>query len=175
MDFTPGVLDILRTGPDGTPPADHEARIRTTVAKQLALYVVLWSPMQMAADLIENYRYHPAFPFIRDVAVNWEETRVLEGAIGDYVVVARRARDRDDEWYVGAITDEEARTFELTLDFLDPERRYVAEIYGDGAGAHWLDNPMPLTVTQREVDARTALQVQLAPGGGQAIRIRPIS
>jgi alpha-glucosidase len=100
---------------------------------------------------------------------------VLEGAIGDYVVVTRRARDRDDEWYLGAITDEEGRTFEVGLDFLDPARRYVAEIYGDGAGAHWLDNPLPLTITTRDVDARTILQLNLAPGGGQAIRIRPVS
>lgn len=172
MDFTPGVLDILRTDPDGRERAFHEPRIRTTVAKQLALYVVLYSPFQMAADLVENYEGHPAFEFIRTVAVDWDSTRVLEGAVGDHVVVARKARD-SDEWFVGAITDEEGRTFEITLDFLDAGRDYVAEIYADGPDAHWAERPLDLAISERAVDSRTMVRLELAPGGGQAIRIRP--
>lgn len=172
MDFTPGIFDILIERPTGTPRQPHESRVRTTLAKQLALYVVLYSPVQMAADLIENYEGQPAFQFIRDVAVDWEETRVLEGEIGDYVVVARQERD-GDEWFLGAITDEEARTFDVPLDFLEPGRPYVAEIYADGEGADWLHNPLPVAISSRPVDASTVLRVEMAPGGGQAVRIRP--
>ena len=105
--------------------------MRTTLAKQLALYVVLYSPLQMAADLPENYEGQPAFQFIRDVAVDWDTTRVLDGRIGDYVAVARRERG-GQTWFVGAITDEEGRTLDVPLSFLTPGRRYVAEIYADG-------------------------------------------
>jgi hypothetical protein len=115
--------------------------VRTTLAKQLALYVVLYSPLQMAADLPENYERQPAFQFIRDVAVDWDTTRVVDGRIGDYVVVARRERG-GQSWFVGAITDEEGRTLDVPLSFLTPGRRYVAEIYADGRG-EWLTNPRP--------------------------------
>jgi alpha-glucosidase len=146
--------------------------VRTTLAKQLALYVVLYSPLQMAADLPENYQRQAAFQFIRDVAVDWEETRVLEGRIGDYVVVARHERGGPD-WYMGAITDEEARSFEIPLTFLPADGEYVAEIYADGEGAHWLHDPLSVAISTRSVDAGTVLALKLAPGGGQAIRIRP--
>ena len=166
MDFTPGIFDLLRVR------RPEEPRIRTTLAKQLALYVVLYSPMQMAADLPENYERQPAFQFIRDVAVDWDTTRVIDGRIGDYVAVARRERG-GQSWFVGAITDEERRTLDLPLSFLTPGRRYVAEIYADGPKANWLDNPLPVTITKRPVTSATRLRVILAPGGGQAIRIRP--
>ncbi len=172
FDFTPGVFDILIESANGTPRSPEQSRPRTTLAKQLALYVVLYSPLHMASDLPENYDGHPAFQFIRDVAVDWDDTRVLEGKIGDYVVVARRERDGED-WYVGAISDEEARTFEVPLSFLSPGQGYVAEIYADGPGAHWQNNPLPVEISNRRVDARSRLTVTLAPGGGQAIRIRP--
>lgn len=172
MDFTPGIFDLLIQRANGTPRQPHESRPRTTLAKQLALYVVLYSPLQMAADLPESYEGQPAFQFIRDVATDWDSTRVLEGRIGDYVVVARKQRDAD-QWFVGAITDEEGRVFDVPLSFLAPGRRYVAEIYADGPGAHWRDNPLPVAISQREVDATSRLRVELAPGGGQAIRIRP--
>ncbi len=172
MDFTPGVFDILVASGDGTPRPPEAARLRTTLAKQLALYVVLYSPMQMAADLPENYEGQPAFQFIKDVAVDWEETRVLEGRIGDYVVVARHERG-GPAWFIGAITDEEARTFEVPLSFLPAGQRFIAEIYADGEGAHWLTNPFPITISSRPVDAGTTLTLRLAPGGGQAIRLRP--
>jgi alpha-glucosidase len=171
MDFTPGIFDVLIAS-SGAPRRPEDARVRTTLAKQLALYVVLYSPMQMAADLPENYEGQPAFQFIRDVAVDWEQTKVLEGRIGDYVVVARQERGGAD-WYVGAITDEEARSFEIPLSFLTPGERYVAEIYADGPEAHWLTNPLPVTISRTEVTTASTLRLALAPGGGQAIRIRP--
>jgi len=172
MDFTPGIFDILIERGTGRPRRSDEPRVRTTLAKQLALYVVLYSPLQMAADLPENYEHQPAFQFIRDVAVDWDTTRVLAGKIGDYVVVARRERN-GPTWYLGAITDEEARTFDVPLTFLTPGRKYVAEIYAAGPGANWLTNPLPVAISQRPVDAKSTLHLVLAPGGGQAIRIRP--
>ena len=174
MDYTPGVLDVLIASANGTPRPPEEPRVRTTVAKQLALYVVLYSPVQMAADLFENYEGQPAFQFIRDVPVDWEQTRVLEGEIGDYVVVARQERG-GQEWFLGAITDEEARSFEVPLSFLPAGQRFVAEIYADAADADWLRNPLSVTITRQEVDAGSTLTLRLAPGGGQAIRFRPLS
>jgi alpha-glucosidase len=172
MDFTPGIFDIQEVRGTGRPRRLDESRVRTTLAKQLALYVVLYSPVQMAADLIENYEGKPAFKFIRDVAVDWDTTRVLEGRIGDYVVVARRERNAQS-WYIGAITDEEGRTFDVPLSFLQPGKRYVAEIYADGPGANWRTNPLPVAISSRPVVSTTRLRMVLAPGGGQAIRIRP--
>ncbi|KPK81267.1 MAG: alpha-glucosidase [Gemmatimonas sp. SM23_52] len=172
MDFTPGIFDIMIASSDGVPRPPEWARVRTTLAKQLALYVVIYSPLQMAADLPENYEGQPAFQFIRDVPVDWERTEVLDGRIGDYVVVARQERGGAD-WYVGAITDEEARRLEISLSFLPEGVSYVAEIYADGEGADWLHNPSPVAISQQPVDAGSTLELALAPGGGQAIRIRP--
>jgi alpha-glucosidase len=172
MDYTPGIFDLTLERGRGRPPRPEEPRVRTTLAKQLALYVVLYSPMQMAADLPEHYEGQPAFQFIRDVAVDWDTTRVLAGRIGDYVAVARRERG-GRTWFIGAITDEEGRTLDIPLSFLAPGRRYTAEIYADGPGAHWRDNPLPVTITRRPVTSATRLRLVLAPGGGQAIRIRP--
>ncbi|MDP2470562.1 MAG: glycoside hydrolase family 97 protein, partial [Candidatus Palauibacterales bacterium] len=172
MDYTPGIFDILRAGPDGTPRAPWLPRVRTTLAKQLALYVVLYSPLQMAADLPENYEGQPAFQFIRDVAVDWEFSATLAGKIGDFVVVLRKEKDGPD-WYLGAITDEEPRSFDITLSFLPEGESFVAEIYADGEGADWLNNPLPVEISSRPVDATSKLTLRLAPGGGQAIRIRP--
>ncbi len=172
MDYTPGVFDILISSTDGTPRSPEESRVRTTLAKQLALYVVLYSPLQMAADLPENYEGQPAFQFIRDVPVDWELSATLGGRIGDFVVVLRKDRDGPD-WYLAAITDEEVRSFDITLSFLPEGENFVAEIYADGEGAHWLDNPLPIEISQQPVDAGSSLTLSLAPGGGQAIRIRP--
>jgi alpha-glucosidase len=173
MDFTPGIFDILIERGTGRPRRLEESRIRTTLAKQLALYVVLWSPLQMAADLPENYVGKPAFQFIRDVAVDWETSKTIDGKIGDYVIVARKAKNSDD-WFLGAITDEEERTFNVPLSFLTPGRRYTAEIYADGPGANWVNNPLPVAISKRSVNSTTNLNVVLAPGGGQAVRITPI-
>src|SRR5438874_552107 len=172
MDFTPGIFDILRThtGPART---NEEPRVRSTIAKQLALYVVIYSPLQMAADLPENYANQPAFQFIKDVAVDWDTTRVIDGKIGDYVVVARKQRN-NPQWFLGAITDEEARTFSVPLTFLDRGKSYTADIYADGPGANWLTNPTVVAISHRTVTRATVLRIALAPGGGQAIRIRPV-
>jgi alpha-glucosidase len=172
MDFTPGIFDVRIRRPTGTPRAPEESRPRTTLAKQLALYVVIYSPLQMAADLPENYQGQPALQFIRDVAVDWDTTRVLHGRIGDYVVVARKAKGKD-EWFVGAITDEERRSFDVPLSFLASGRRYIAEVYADGPSAHWRDNPEQVAISSRPVTSASRLRLALAPGGGQAIRIRP--
>ncbi len=174
MDFTPGIFNLLITR-SGTnvPRTPTDARPRTTLAKQLALYVVLYSPVQMAADLIENYEGQPGFQFIRDLAVDWDTTRVLHGRIGDDVIVARKTKGKD-EWFVGAITDETARTIDVALDFLPTGRAYVAEVYADGKGAYWRDNPLALAINRQPVNAATRLRIAMAAGGGQAIRIRPV-
>ena len=172
MDFTPGIFDILRTH-TGPARLNEEPRVRTTIAKQLALYVVIYSPLQMAADLPENYDQVPAFQFIKDVAVDWDTTRVIDGKIGDYVIVARKQKS-SPQWFLGAITDEEARTFSVPLTFLDRGKAYVADIYADGPGANWLTNPTPVAISHRAVTRNSVLRIALAPGGGQAIRIRPV-
>jgi alpha-glucosidase len=170
MDFTPGIFDLLLSK-TGKPHTNEEPRVRTTLAKQLALYVVLYSPVQMAADLPENYVGQPAFQFIRDVAVDWDTTRVLEGRIGDFVAVARKTKAKD-EWFVGAITDENARTLDVSLDFLPRGKSYVAEIYADGPTANWRTNPLPVSISKKTVTSASRLKIAMAPGGGQAIRIR---
>ncbi|MFQ5710024.1 MAG: glycoside hydrolase family 97 protein [bacterium] len=166
MDFTPGIFDLLFE------KARPNNRVSTTLAKQLALYVVLYSPLQMAADLPENYENQPAFQFIEDVPVDWQETRVLHARIGDYVTIARQDRNSED-WYVGSITDEQGRTLEAPLTFLDADRKYIAEIYADAADTDWKTNPLAIDITRALVDRTTRLRLRLAPGGGQAIRIRP--
>jgi alpha-glucosidase len=161
MDYTPGIFGMRTRAPDG---------IATTWAKQLALYVVIYSPLQMAADLLEHYERNPGpFQFIKDVPVDWETTRVLNGEVGDYVTIARRERGGDD-WYLGAVTDEEPRTLDVPLSFLDPGRRYLAQIYRDGDDAHWKGKREDIVIEAREVTAADTLTLRLAPGGGQAIR-----
>ncbi|QDH71432.1 glycoside hydrolase family 97 protein [Marilutibacter alkalisoli] len=160
MDFTPGILSLQGRG----------QAIQTTLAKQLALYVVLYCPLQMAADLPENYARHmEAFQFIKDVPADWAETRVLDGEIGDYVTFARKDRNSED-WYLGSLTDEHGRLLQVPLSFLDPGRTYTAQIYRDGDGAHWQDKPFAFAREQREVTSADVLTLKLAAGGGQAIR-----
>ncbi len=165
LDYTPGIFDLTYEGryPDN--------RVRTTLAKQLALMVVLYSPLQMAADMPENYQGHPAFQFIVDLTVDWQDTIVLNGEIGEYITIARQDRHSDD-WFIGAITDEHARTLEIDLSFLDPDVQYVAEVYADGPDADWESNPHSYEIRRETVDQDSTLQLKLAPGGGQAIRIR---
>ena len=168
FDYTPGIFDLtLSSAADQRP-----SRVRTTLAKALANYVVIYSPLHMAADLIENYRDQPAFAFVEDVPTDWEETRVLNGRIGDYVTIARKERGGDD-WYLGSVTDEFARSFDVSLDFLDAGRDYVAEIYADAHNADWETKPKQLEIREQPVGRDTVLALRLAPGGGQAIRIRP--
>jgi alpha-glucosidase len=163
FDFTPGVLSLKGKG--GQP-------FQSTLAKQLANYVILYAPLQMAADLPENYRRHPApFQFIKDVPTDWAETLVPNGEVGDYATIVRKDRDGDD-WYLGSVTDENARTLEVKLDFLDANRRYRAHIYRDGANADWRRHPFAIAIERREVRRGDTLQLKLAPGGGQAIRFQ---
>ncbi|MGM1041821.1 glycoside hydrolase family 97 protein [Stenotrophomonas sepilia] len=165
MDYTPGILSLK---------GRHGQAIPSTLARQLALYVVLYSPIQMAADLPEHYLQHrEAFRFIEDVAVDWEQSRVLDGEVGDYVTIVRRDRNSRD-WFLGSITDEHGRVLPVSLGFLEPGVRYRAEIYRDGEGADFRSNPFAFVRETREVTSADALTLVLAPGGGQAIRFTPI-
>jgi alpha-glucosidase len=164
LDYTPGIFDVFFK------EYKPENRVRSTLARQLALFVVLYSPVQMAADLIENYEGHPAFRFIEEVPVDWDETRVLDGKIGDFVTIARRNGKR---WYVGSITDENARELTVDLSFLDEGRDYVARIYADAPGADWETNPLAYEIREEPVNRHSSIRVRLAPGGGQAMSIVP--
>lgn len=165
MDYTPGILSLQGRGQP----------IQTTLAKQLALYVVLYSPIQMVADLPENYRRHmDAFQFIKDVPVDWADTRVINGEIGDFVTVVRKDRNGDG-WYLGSVTDEHGRLLSVPLSFLDPGRRYVAQFYRDGEDAHWRNRPFDFVRETREVTSADTLPLRLAAGGGQAIRFVPVA
>jgi alpha-glucosidase len=166
MDFTPGIFDLTFKG------ADSKFRVQTTLAKQLALYVVLYSPIQMAADLPENYEARlDAFQFIVDVPTDWEESVAVAGEVGDFVAFARKERGGPD-WYLGAVTDEEARQLSIPLDFLESGEAYVAEIYRDGDNADWQSDPYDLVIEEREFSAGEVLELPLAAGGGVAIRLR---
>jgi alpha-glucosidase len=167
MDYTPGIFDIQfkTTG---------SFRVHTTLAKQLALYVVIYSPMHMAADLPKNYEGNPAFKFIEDVSTDWETTKVLDAQIGKYVTTARKDRNSSD-WYVGSITNEEARTVDVKLDFLSPAKKYKAEIYQDGKDADLTTNPLSIEIKSEEVNSNSVLKIRLAAGGGAAIRIYEIN
>jgi alpha-glucosidase len=160
MDFTPGVISLEGKGQP----------IQSTIAKQLALYVVLYSPIQMAADLPENYEANPRpFQFIKDVPADWSETRVLNGEVGDFVTIARKDR-KSENWYLGAITDEDGRVLSVPLSFLSPGRTYRAQIYRDGPRADYRTNGKDIVIEERQVKASDVLSLRLAPGGGQAIR-----
>ena len=176
MDYTPGIFDLKpNEGPDGEQLTENpvESYVATTLAKQLALYVTIYSPIQMAADLPENYEANMApFQFIKDVATDWEESIALGGAVGDFVVMARKARG-GDEWFLGAVTDEEARAVRVPLAFLDEGVTYTAQVYRDGEGAHYETNPYPLVIEEIEVDASGAFNLRMAPGGGAAVRFVP--
>lgn len=167
MDFTPGIFDLTFQG------VDSEQRVQTTLAKQLALYVVIYSPIQMAADLPENYEARPdAFQFILDVPTDWEESIALAGEVGSYVAIARQERG-GREWYLGALTNQDARHMEIELDFLEPETKYKAQIYRDGADADWKINPYSMVIEEGKFVRGDTLKMPLAPGGGAAVRFIP--
>lgn len=164
IDFTPGVFEI------GLPQKENN-QINTTLAHQLALYVVIYSPVQMACDLPENYEGHPAFQFIRDVGVDWENTKVLNGEVGDFISIARQER-RTGNWFVGSITDENRREVEIDFNFLAKGKQYEAMIYHDALDAHWRDNPTAFSIKNIMVTHESKHKFMLAEGGGLAISIR---
>jgi alpha-glucosidase len=166
FDFTPGVLSLV---------GRHGQRIESTLAKQLANYVILYSPVQMAADLPENYERYPGpFQFIKDVPADWSDTRVLGGEVGEFATIARKDRNSED-WYLGSVTNGSARKLAVALDFLDPGRDYEAQIYRDGPGADWQGDAHAITIERRTVGRGAVIELPLAPGGGAAVRfaIRP--
>ena len=162
IDFTPGIFDINFDKYKDT------QRVNTTKAKQLALYVVLYSPVVMAADLIENYASDSAFKFIKDVPATWDESKVLDAEIGNYVITARR---KGKNWFVGALTDENARQIHINFDFLPNNKIYVAEIYADSDKTNLASNPTGLKIYKIVVDKNTSLPFNLAESGGLAIRL----
>jgi hypothetical protein len=169
MDYTPGLFRIKL---NQFSPGKTE-QIHTTLAKQLALYVTMYSPLQMAADLPENYEAHlDALQFIRDVAVDWDDTRILDAEPGDYIIEARKAKGKDS-WFLGAITDESGRGFTQELSFLDANKKYLATIYRDADDADWKNNPEAYKIEKFIVDSKTKLKLKLAPGGGTAISLVP--
>lgn len=163
IDFTPGVFDIEL-------PTKENNRVSTTIAQQLALYVVIYSPVQMACDLPENYENQPAFQFIRDVGVDWDQTKVLNGEVGDYVTIARQERETGN-WFVGGITDENAREITIDFDFLDDGSDYEAIIYKDAEDAHYRNNPSAITIDTLDIGRDSSITVQMAEGGGFAISL----
>ncbi|MDO5608276.1 MAG: glycoside hydrolase family 97 protein [Capnocytophaga sp.] len=177
LDYTPGIFDITyentRNSKNHKKWNDQDpgnARVHTTLAKQIANWVVLYSPMQMAADLIENYEGHPAFQFFRDFDADCDRSEALQGEPGEYVVIVRRAKDR---YFLGAATNEEARTVAVPLDFLEKEKTYKAVIYADGEKAHWDTNPTDYVIFEKEVTPSDTLTVKMAAGGGQAVVFFP--
>lgn len=169
MDYTPGIFEG-----DLSVYGSNKAKLSTTLVKQLALYVTMYSPLQMAADLIENYRKYPdAFQFIKDVAADWDNTYILEAEPGDYITIARKAKGVN-EWFVGGITDENAREAVIDFSFLPAGKKYVATIYADGKKADWRTNPKDYVITTRKVTSKTTLKQRLAPSGGVAISIKEL-
>lgn len=167
MDYTPGIfdtkLDFMGDLPHG--------QVQTTLCKQLALYVTLYSPLQMAADLVDNYEKHmDAFQFIKDVAVDWDESKYIEAEPGDYITIARKAKNSGN-WFVGGITDENARTTEFKLDFLDADKKYVATLYADGKDADYKDNPTSYQIKKGIVTSKTKISVKEVRSGGFALSL----
>ncbi len=170
MDYTPGIFQIKM---DYYSKERERFQVHTTLAKQLALYVVLYSPFQMAADLPENYeRFPDAFQFIKDVPVDWKATKILFAEPGDYIVTARKDK-KSENWFIGAITDENAREFNIKLDFLD-EGKYEAIIYRDSENSHYEKNPMSYVIEKKLVNKKSSLKIKLVEGGGCAIMLKKL-
>ena len=170
MDYTPGIfeMDCSKMSPTNT------SRVRSTLARQLALYVTMYSPLQMAADIPENYeRFMDAFQFIKDVAIDWDESKYLEAEPGEYITIARRAKGTDD-WYVGCTAGYNGHKSDLKLDFLTPGKKYEAIIYADAKGTSWDNNPQGYTITKKKVTSKSSLKLTAGIGGGYAISIKEI-
>ena len=164
IDYTPGIFDITFKA------YKDKEKVHSTLANQLALYVILYSPIQMAADLPENYEGNPAFQFIKDVPVNWDQIQVISAEIGDHVSIARRS---GVDWFIGCITDENEREVEIPLTFLNQDVGYSANIYVDALDADFETNPTAINVFNQNVDNKTILKFNLSRGGGCAISIKP--
>jgi len=166
MDFTPGIFNLTF---NNEKPGN---RVNTTLAKQLAHYVIIYSPLHMAADLPENYEANlKPFKFIIDVPTDWQETVVLNASIGNYLTIARKDRNSED-WFLGSATDEHGRTFNVPLNFLTAGKKYLAEIYKDGEDADWQTNPYSIEIVEEEVTGSSILKIRLAPGGGMAVKFK---
>ena len=167
MDYTPGIFEmkVSKANPD------NHSFVHSTLARQLALYVTMYSPLQMAADMIENYEpYMDAFQFIKDVAVDWDDSRYLEAEPGDYITVARKAKGMNN-WFVGCTADENGHVSHLTFDYLDAGKKYIATVYADAKDAHYEHNPQAYTIRKGIVTDKSKLTLKAAPGGGYAISI----
>ena len=168
IDFTPGVFNIKFDD------YKKENRVNTTLAHQLGLYVVIYSPIQMACDLPEHYmvdgKVHPAFQFISDVGVDWQQSKVLDGEVGDFVVIARQERETNN-WFIGGITNENQRDFKIDFDFLEAGKTYEAKLYKDGPEADWENNPQDYAIETLQIDSTTSLDIAMASGGGFAMSL----
>lgn len=178
MDYTPGIFDILYERAKHSPfrkkwnsMDSKDCRVNTTLAKQIANWVVIYSPLQMAADMIENYEGHPAFQFFRDFDADCDWSEALAGEPGEFVVIVRKAKDK---YFLGATTNEEARTTDIKLDFLEKGKTYKATIYADGANADWETNPTSYEILEKTVTTEDTLSIRMAKGGGQAIAFIPL-
>jgi hypothetical protein len=166
MDYTPGIFKIKLDK-----YSKPENQVHTTLAKQLALYVTLYSPLQMAADIIENYEEKmDAFQFIKDVAVDWDDTKILSAEPGEYIATARKAKGTKN-WFLGAITNQDSRKLDLALNFLDPKASYILTTYADAPNASWDKNPEAYEIKKSIVNSQTILKANLANGGGLAASI----
>ncbi len=178
MDYTPGIfnMDLTQMNPNNTQPEDGKrvpAYVRSTICRQLALYVTLYSPLQMAADIIPNYKAHmDAFQFIKDVPCDWQKSLYLDCEPGDHLLIARKDKKGDD-WYVGLNSTNGYKT-QLKLDFLEPGKKYIATIYADDVkhGAHYKTNPHAYVITQKAVTSKSKLTLEAAVGGGAAVSIK---
>ena len=170
MDYTPGIFEMDCSKMN---PGNH-SRVRSTLARQLALYVTMYSPLQMAADIPENYeRFMDAFQFIKDVPVDWDETIYLEAEPGDFLTIARRGKGTND-WYIGCTTDENGHDSELSFDFLEAGKKYIATIYADAKNASWDKNPQAYTITKKTITNKSKLKLHAASGGGYAISVKEV-
>ena len=168
MDFTPGIFqtDLSYYGTGST------QRVNTTLVKQLAYYVTMYSPLQMAADLPDNYeRFPDAFQFIKEVAVDWDNSYILEAEPGDYITIARKAKGKN-EWFVGGITDENSRFSSINFDYLPKGKKYIATIYADAKDTNWNEKPQNYVISKVAVTSKSKLKQYIAPGGGYAISIK---
>ena len=168
MDYTPGLfeMEVEKLNPD------NKSHVNATICNQLALYLTLYSPLQMAADTPENYeRFMDAFQFIKDVAIDWSDSRYIEAEVGEYITVARKAKNTG-EWFLGSVAGYDARTSTVALDFLEPDQVYVAKIYADAADAHYKTNPQAYTIREVRCTSKSTLKQAVAAGGGYAVSFR---